>query len=103
MVGIIETAKSGITTFNNVLQLQKNVDIQIQELGSRAANAQKVCNYLYQQPIIDTEKISQVTGISMPTAYKLIADLENMGILEEVTGGQRGRMYVFKNYLDLFR
>jgi Fic family protein len=103
LVGIIETAKSGITTFDNVLQLQKNVDIKIQALGSRAANAQRVCNYLYQQPIVDTEKISQVTGISMPTAYKLIADLEKMGILEEVTGGQRGRMYVFKNYLDLFR
>jgi Fic family protein len=103
LVGIIETAKSGINTFDNVLQLQKQTEIQIQGLGSRAANAQKVCNYLYQHPIINTEKVAEVTYTSMPSAYKLIADLERMEILHEITGGQRGRMYRFDSYLDLFR
>jgi Fic family protein len=86
-----------------VLQLQKETEIQIQGLGSRAANAQKVCNYLYQHPIINTEKVAEVTYTSMPSAYKLIADLERMEILHEITGGQRGRMYRFDSYLDLFR
>jgi Fic family protein len=103
LVGIIETSKSGIKTFDNILQLQKKVESEIQKLGSRATKAKKVIDYLYQRPIIDADKVGEVADISMPSSYKLISDLEKMDILKEVTGGKRGRTYVFDNYLRLFR
>lgn len=103
LVGIIETAKKGISTFDNILQLQKQNDLKIQSIGSRAANAQKITNYLYQKPVINAEKVSKISGLSMPSAYKLIEAMEKINILKEVTGGQRGRMYVFEDYLKLFR
>lgn len=103
LVGIIETAKNGISTFDGIMQLQKQNDLKIQSLGSRAANAQKVTNYLYQRPVINVEKVSEIAGISMPSAYKLISELERLEILREFTGGQRSRMYSFDNYLKLFR
>jgi Fic family protein len=103
LVGIIETAKKGISTFDDILQLQKQNDIKIHSIGSRAANAQKITNYLYQKPVINAEKVSKVSGLSMPSSYKLIETMEKMEILKEVTGGQRGRMYVFEDYLKLFR
>lgn len=103
LVGIIETSKSGITTFDNILQLQKKVEASIQKLGSRAANAKKIVDYLYNHPMINAEKVSEVAGISMPSAYKLIVDLEKLEILKEVTGSQRGRVYLFDDYLKLFR
>lgn len=103
LVGIIETAKKGISTFDAIMQLQKLNDIKIQSLGSRAANAQKVTNYLYQRPVINVEKVSEIAEISLPSAYKLISELERIEILREFTGGQRGRMYMFDNYLKLFR
>ena len=103
LVGIIQTAESGIATFDKILQLQKSTETQLQTLGSRAANAKKVVDYLYKRPIINTEKISEITGISMPTAYKLIVDLERLEILKEITGGQRGRTYVYDKYFQIFR
>lgn len=103
LVGIIQTAQSGITTFDKILQLQKSTEIQLQTLGSRAANAKKVVDYLYKRPIINAEKMSEITGISMPTAYKLILDLERLEILKEITGGQRGRTYVYEKYFHIFR
>lgn len=103
LVGIIETAKKGISTFDNILQLQKQNDIRIQSIGSRAANAQKITNYLYQKPVINAEKVSKISGLSMPSSYKLIEAMEKIDILKEVTGGQRGRSYVFEDYLKLFR
>lgn len=103
LVGVIETAKSSITTFDNILKLQKQVDTQIQTLGSRTANAQKVVNYLYQHPMIDASKLSKVAEISSASAYKLIADLEQFEILIEITGGKRGKMYIFDAYLKLFK
>lgn len=103
LVGIIETAKNGITTFDNILQLQKTIESSIQKLGSRAVNAKKIVDYLYNRPMINAEKVSEIAGISMPSAYKLIVDLEKLDILKEVTGSQRGRVYVFDNYLRLFK
>jgi Fic family protein len=103
LVGIIETANKGITTFDSILQLQKQIDTQIQTLGSRAINAQKITNYLYQKPLINAEKVSEVAGISFPSAYKLIAEMERLEILKEITGGQRSREYIFDKYIKLFQ
>jgi Fic family protein len=103
LVGIIETANKGITTFDSILQLQKQIDSKIQTLGSRALNAQKITNYLYQKPLINAEKVCEVAAISFPSAYKLIAELERIGILKEITGGQRSREYIFDNYIKLFQ
>ena len=102
LVGIIETAKNGISTFDGIMQLQKQNELKIQSFGSRAANAQKIIDQLYQRPIINAEKVKETVGISMPSAYKLIELLEKTEILKEVTGGQRRRMYIFKDYIKLF-
>jgi Fic family protein len=103
LVGIIETAKNGILTFDNILQLQKQTDIDIQSLGSRALKAKKVIDFLYKHPMITADKVSEIASISMPSSYKLISDLERLNVLIEKTGGQRSRVYAFDNYLNLFR
>lgn len=103
LVGIIETAKNSIATFDNILKLQKQVNNQIQSLGSRTANAQKVLHCLYQRPMIDAARAGEAAGISPASAYKLIADLDQFGILKEITGGKRGKMYLFAAYLQLFK
>jgi Fic family protein len=103
LVGVIETAKSSTTTFDKILKLQKKVEAQLQTLGSRTANAQKVMAYLYQHPVVNAAKVGATAGVSPASAYKLIADLERFGILKEITGGRRGRMYTFDAYLKLFK
>lgn len=103
LVGIIETAKNGIQTFDNIMQLQQRVDQDLQSLGRRANNAQKVVHQLYRRPFITAEQVSKAAEVSMPTAYKLIESLEKLGILDEVTGAERNRLYVFQEYLTLFK
>jgi Fic family protein len=103
LTGVIETAQNSISTFDNILKLQKQVDSQIQTLGSRTANAQKVIHSLYRHPMMDASKAGEVAEISPASAYKLIAELEQLGILKEITGGKRGKRYVFRDYLQLFK
>jgi Fic family protein len=103
LVGVIETAKKGVETFDNILKLKENTEIQIQTLGSKAGNAQKVVQSLLKKPVIDVDKVESITGVSKRTAYNLINDLEELEILTEVTGSKRGKIYVFKKYLDLFK
>jgi Fic family protein len=101
--GVIETAKSSIQTFDGILKLQQEVDTILRSMGARSGNAQKVVNHLYKRPVISAERASEVAGVSMPTAYKLISSLEEHEILHEVTGAERNRLYVFKDYINLFK
>ena len=103
LVGVIETAKSSTATFDYILKLQKQVEAQLQTLGSRTANAQKVMDYLYQRPVVNAARVGEVAGVSPASAYKLIADLERFGILKEITGGKRGKVYAFDAYIKLFK
>lgn len=102
LVGVIETAKSGIQTFDGILKLQQQIDSKIQSMGSRAGKAQQLMLHLYQRPVIQAQKVSKITGMSPATGYKLLTELESLGILKEVTGAQRGKLYVFKDYLAYF-
>ncbi|WP_316817868.1 Fic family protein [Pedobacter nyackensis] len=103
LTGIIETAKKGVTTFDAILQLQKNLEIKLKTLGNRNINAQKVVDYLYTQPVINVNNVETIIQKSYVTAYKLINDLEQLEILSEISGAQRNKLYVFKDYLDLFK
>ncbi|MGY4385284.1 Fic family protein [Pedobacter sp. UYP24] len=103
LTGIIETAKKGVTTFDAILQLQKSLEIKLKTLGNRNVNAQKVIDYLYTQPVINVGNVEAIIQKSYVTAYKLINDLEQLEILSEISGAQRNKLYVFKDYLDLFK
>lgn len=102
LTGIIQTANKGVKTFDNILQLQKQTESNISKLGSKSANAIKIINYLYQKPFINYQKVMTITGVSHVSAYKMIEELEKLGILREINGVQRGKEYVFGEYLDIF-
>lgn len=103
LVGVIETAKNGINTFDSILKLQKEVEVKLQTLGSRSYNAQLILNYLFQRPIVDAQKVKELTGLSSPSVYKLIEELEKLEILTEITGAKRGKIYIFKEYTKIFK
>ncbi|MFV8353281.1 Fic family protein [Flavobacterium sp. XS2P14] len=102
LTGIIETAKKGVTTFDGILQLQKSLEEKLKSLGNRNMDARKVVDYLYTQPIIEVTKVEEILQKSSVTAYKLLADLERLDIIKEISGAQRNKLFVFKDYLDLF-
>lgn len=103
LVGIIETAKNGVKTLDDILKLKAQSESAIQQLGTRANNIQKVFNYLLKRPIIDVNTIIEVTAVSQKTAYNIIEELENLQILEEISGAKRGKIYAFKKYFNLFK
>lgn len=103
LTGIAETAKQGIRTFDGIMQMQKSMDARLKPLDYRAADARKVIDSLYRHPVTDAAMVSKTTGKSNVSAYKLIAGLEKLDILREITGRQRDRVYVFKDYIDLFK
>lgn len=103
LTGIIETAQKGVITFDKILQLQKKLEIELKELGTRSGDAFKVIEQLYNRPVINAKLVSKIIEKSMSPAYSLIAELEKRKILKEITGGERDRVYVFEEYINLFK
>lgn len=103
LVGVIETAKSSIASFDKVLKLQQDVEKRLQNLGSRSVNATLIVRNLYQHPILDAQKVKAITNLSSPSVYKLLKELEKLKIIHEVTGSKRGKIYFFREYIDIFK
>lgn len=104
LVGITETAQNSIETFNAIIKLRHTVEEkQIILLGKRVPLAKQFINYLYSKPIIDATEVAKVLDVNISTAHRLIQDFEKLNILKEQTGYKRNRVFVFENYLNLFR
>jgi Fic family protein len=100
--GIIETSKKGVETFDAIMRLEKSTEQKLKNAGVRSLDAMKVVQAMYSKPIIDIHGIVSIIGKSTNTAYKTINLLEELQILKEITGAQRGKLYVFEEYMRLF-
>lgn len=101
--GVIETAKKGVETFDAILQLQKITEHKLKDSSSRSLDALKVVHALYSNPIISVQEVINIIDKSPNTAYKTIALLEQTAIVKEITGAQRGKLYAFEEYINLFK
>lgn len=100
--GVAQTAAKGRDVFSQILALRTEVEQAVMTMGRRSAMARQALNVLYRRPIIDAAELQAALGVARPTAHALIKALLAKGILIEVTGQQRGRVYVFERYLNLF-
>ncbi len=100
--GVAETSAKGRDTFGKILTLRTNVEQRILTLGKRVPNARAALNLLYRHPVVSAADVESALKVSAPTAQALLKDLIRLGILVELTGQMRGRLYAFQTYLDLF-
>jgi Fic family protein len=101
--GVIQTAESSINTFKQIIAMKERIEqTEITKLGKKAQVAQQFLLYLYGQPIVDSEDVTKELGINKSTALRLINDFINTGILKEMTGFKRNRIFIFDEYIRLF-
>jgi Fic family protein len=104
LVGLEKTAAQAVETLTQVLDLKNKVETQIQSsMGRRSGTAMQLLQELFTHPFTTVERASKTCDLSYKAANSLVSSMEELGILKEVTGQSRNRMYIFKNYVDLFR
>ncbi len=100
--GTIETAKDSVETFKKIIEIRRSYEEKIINLGVRAKKAQKLIIYMFSNPIVNNKNIKEELKISFNSANRLISSLIELGILKEITGSSRNRLFALKEYLDLF-
>ncbi len=99
---VIVTANSGVKTFQNILSLKQEMDLLVVSFGKKAHNASKLLEFLYQRPIISISDIIEPLNVSKPTASSLVKEFEDKGILKEITGYERNKLFAFDKYLNIY-
>mgnify|MGYP001562286755 FL=1 len=102
LTAVIETAEKGKQTFQSILALRNELESKMVTLGRRAENARALLLELYKKPAVSVNDVAGLLGLTHRAANGLVAQFVELGILEEITGYQRNRMFVFRKYLALF-
>ncbi|MEO5645552.1 MAG: Fic family protein [Bacteroidia bacterium] len=104
LAGVIETADKSIAVFDSILALRKTIEEEkIITLGKRSPLARKMLDYICTKPVITVSDLIDELKTSKPTANALVKDFVRLNILEEKTGYKRNRIFIFEEYLELFR
>lgn len=103
--GIKETAASSIAVFRNIITMKERIEREILPRFSsrRQENVQILMKTLYSRPVIDVKAATLLLGTTPNTASALITELVDYGILTEITMQRRNRLFMFGEYLGLFR
>jgi Fic family protein len=101
--GIAETAKNGVETFDRILQFQRTWEAEIQDWSRQANTGFALFRYLFNHLCVDAQQVAKAAEVSQPTAYKLIERFVQAGLLHEITGAKRGKLFIFQPYVELFR
>ncbi|MDD2797962.1 MAG: Fic family protein [Bacteroidales bacterium] len=101
--GIRSTSESSIQTFKDIIALRSSLENKIISLGKKQALAKSFLQFLYGEPISTANLVATALNINNATAVRLIDDFVRLGILIEVTGFKRNRIFAFDDYIKLFR
>jgi Fic family protein len=100
--GVAITSNKAIETARKILQL-KNLDHQkIMKLGRSAEKGTMLLSRLYKMPLVRVKDVEKITELKNPNALTLVSKFVKYGILEEITGQKRNRVFMYKRYVKLF-
>ena len=103
--GVYEVAQEASTVARQIVNLkEEHRQIVMERMGNRkAGNAIALLEKLYFRPIFNVEFAEEITQLSYANANKLVKDLCNIGLLQEITGYKRNRSFAYSPYLAIFK
>lgn len=99
--GVHQTAEGAFATSQRLTQLFAADRDSIQRTVQRAGSALRVHESLTQRPIRTISDVAERTQLAFPTVSAALNTLVTMGIVREITGGRRNRLFAYDAYLSI--
>ena len=93
---------NAITTFQSIITLRQDCETKIHELGKKSKLGHELLDYLFKNPIVDSQDITSQLSKGTSTVFRLIDDFLKLGILSDISGNKRNRVFMFTSYVELF-
>jgi Fic family protein len=101
LTGVAEVAREAEQTARQIVQLREDTR-QRAQAARMSTSAFRLLDHLFQHPFITVNAARDHLGLSYVAANGLIGELSKIGVLSEITGGSRNRVFRFGPYIDLF-
>ena len=98
----IATARKAKDTFNRVLRLVDKYNRYIAETKSMHTTISSIIREMYSRPIASVAILSEMTGIGVTIVNSAVNTLVADGVLSEITGGKRNRVFMLTEYMEIF-
>jgi len=101
LIGVRDVARSAHEAARRISALFEADLETVKTLGRAATTAGAVLKVLQQRPIISIGKVAALIETSFPATSNALSRLEELGLIDEVSGKQRGRLYAYSRYLEI--
>lgn len=99
--GVQHTARQATDTAGLILRLFDEDRRKVEDLGRRAGSAQRMLDQLRRHPITTIPNAAAQLHLTAPTVRSAVESLETLGIVREITGKQRDRIYLYDQYVRI--
>ena len=99
--GVAETANQAFTAATQTVELFKVDRDRITRESSRLGSALRIHHHFQRHPFLNANQLVEKTGLSAPTVNAALTDLVRLGMVAEVTGRRRGRVFAYGQYLHI--
>lgn len=101
--GVYEISKQATEAAKAIMDLIVVDRQKVAGLGKASPTAMALLDLLYRQPYVTIPFVVRKLGLSSPSAGKAVNNLVMLGILTEVSGKKRDRVFLHESYLAIIR
>jgi Fic family protein len=101
LTGVADTSNQAFDAATRIIELFRVHRERIAESSERANSSLRVHDVLRQNPYVTASLLVARTGLSAPTVNAALQDLQNLDIIDEITGRRRGRVFRYRDYLAI--
>lgn len=99
--GVTETATQATEDAKKIIGLLEQDRVRISQIGKAAPTGLKIHCYLIKNPYLFLTQAAKELDISVPAVANTVTKLEEIGILKELTGQARNRLFAYTHYLEI--
>ena len=99
--GVVETAENATEAARRILERFRADAVKVQQLGRARASANRLFELLQRKPLVTLQAARRELGVTLPTASSAMNHLVEIGVVREVTGKQRNRVFAYQDYLNI--
>jgi len=99
--GVMVVADQASFTARRLLNLFAQDSRKIEQIGRAAGSVLRLHNLMRQKPLFSINYATEALAMSKPTVTSALRHLESLGIVQEVTGRRRDRLFVYREYLNI--
>jgi len=101
LTGVRETAGQAVDAAREIMDLFRQDRDTMRSLGRSAASVFRVHDLMQRRPIVTIQTAARELGLSFPTVGKSLDHLVALGIVSELTGKRRHRVFAYRKYIDV--